>query len=1026
MIVKVFRVCVVLVLVFLAAFSDIHAQLGTIKFQQVTSANGLSYDFVHTIVRDRIGYMWFGTRAGLNRYDGFEMQVFQNNLEDSLSICANGILDSYCDSKGDLWFGTADGLARYDYENQNFRNYYLPHMSEGDMIVNCLGEDKNQNLWVGTANGLYAKEASNDYLRPISTLQPLLSKLDSIAILDLFFRDEYLFVATANDGLWRLDSKGLFPVIWKTSSNEWEKIYSNRVQNVLVDINGDVVTSYGDGTIERRDIAQKTLYTYTELNLYERGDVQNELSEIMLDNQGNLWVSCSLSGLSLYDRSSNSFIHLKDVPGITAFDNTRSARSMYVDNQGTIWLAMHTSGILYFNIIRQSFINYQRSDGISDAETDESLLSNWTRTFAEGIDNSLWVGTTDGISILDRKNQVFSALRNETKTDEVLSNNSIRSLLNVDDRFMLIGTAKGLTRYDFKSGKSINYYPDIKNPLTLCGGFVYDIQRTSNGDIYLCTNKGLCRYNVDTEIFYNWIETPEIKEVFKEGNRGLAIDKNDVLWIAVGNGDIVEYHPTESRIRKHIGLFSHDEASRNTTLDMLNDDSLIWIGSMGGLIKFNKRSGVFVVVDFGDNPPPLVVGNMWKDQAGVLWFTGSTGMIRYNTITEEAEYFDVHHGLPTNSFHFQHSFKTHDGFLCMASLKGVVMFKPENIEQLIFHPKAHITELRVLNEIMSLSVISDDYLSLNHDQNFLNITLNTFEYLNQENMRYAYMLEGLNDDWIFNGKNRNLTFTNLPGGDYVLKFKTTTSDGVWPEEFQILRIHVSTVFYRTWWFLTGMAMLFLGLIYLIVRYRQNQRLKVEWIRQKIASDLHDDIGSTLSSIRMYSEIAIGNDEKASPLLRKISDNAGLIVDSMSDMVWAIKPGNEKLGDLRNKMESFSKEMCSPLEIVLMFHFDPSLEEIKVNMEYKKDIYLVFKESLNNAIKYGQCSKIEVSVKSEQHHLILEVKDNGVGFDVSTIQKGNGLDNIKMRISKLKGEMNIDSKEGVGTSVLFKVRLTHIG
>jgi ligand-binding sensor domain-containing protein/signal transduction histidine kinase len=998
------------------------AQFGSIKFNQINTTDGLSHEFVNTIVKDEIGFMWFGTRAGLNRYDGYEIKVFQHHPSDSTSICANNIQSTYCFENGELWIGTNDGLAQYKSDTESFVNYFPPGIRGDDMVVNCLDEDKDGNLWVGTSIGLFVKRITDEVLSPISSLHPSLSKLDSTEILDFFFDSSYIFIGTFNEGLWQVDLPTNELTTWSKMSEGWRKLNSNKVSHVIRDSKGELLVGYVNGIIERRNLTDQSLFVYTGLQNYVRGDMQNQLADLCLDSEGTMWASSSLSGLSYLDKKTDSFVHLKDMPGIIAFDNTRSARCIYVDKNGTIWLAMHTTGVVFFNLLQQTFVNYGRPDGVSDSEIETSLLSNWTRAFAEDDQDRLWIGTADGVSILDRSTQQFISLHNKTKTDEVLANNSIRSLLNIADQFMLIGSAGGITKYDFKSGKSTNFYPDYENTFGLCGAFVYDMKQSQTGEIYISTSRGFCRYDDETQRFYNWHEHPEVAQLLKLSTRGIVIDEENVVWIAISNGDIVEFHPQTLKIVKHIGLFSKPEDAHNTTLDMLNDDSLIWVGTMNGLIKFNKISKQFSLMEFGGGVIPGIVGNLWKDSSGVLWFTGTTGLVRYNTSTGVVEYLDVHHGLPTNSFHFQHAFKTYDGFLCMASLKGLVIFNPENVQQLIYHPKAILTGLRILNESVPLSAIHDNVLTLNHDQNFLTFTLNTFEYLQKDNIRYAYMLEGLHEDWVYNDKNRQISFTNLPGGDYTLKFKTSTADGVWTNDYQTLKIHIRTVYYKTWWFISGLALLLIGVVYSVVRYRQNQRLKVELLRQKIASDLHDDIGSTLSSIKMYSEIAIGNDEASNPLLRKISDNAGLIVDSMSDMVWAIKPGNEKLGDLRSKMEGFALEMCGPLEVDLAFYFDPSLEEVKVNMEYKKDIYLVFKESLNNAIKYSQCSKIAVNVKREQQHLILEVTDNGVGFDVTTIQKGNGLDNMKMRIAKLKGEMTIHSRKGEGTVVQCKVRL----
>jgi len=1005
---------------------SLSAQFGSIRFNKITSADGLSHEYVNTIIRDKTGYMWFGTRAGLNRYDGYDIKVFSNDPLDSLSICDSEIRSSLCTSSGELWFGTLDGLAHFNSQTNTFNNFHPPGLEEKTVVPHCLEEDMNHTLWIGTSQGLFVKRNSDEFLQRVSVLQPQLAELDSISIADFFFDKNKLYVATNGAGLWVLDATSLAPEIWTSSSAGWQKLYSNRVGHVLVDNIGNIWTAYRDGTIERRNSNSSALHIYSEINAYSRGDMQNQMAELVMDHQGNIWVSTSLSGLSRFDESTNSFLHLKDKPSITAFDNTRSARSIYVDADGTIWLAMHTSGVLYFNLTKQSFINYERPDGIDEAEIDEVLLSNWTRVFAEDPLGRLWIGTVDGVSILDRETQTFTSLNNKTETEETLANNSIRSMLNVNNKYMLIGTAGGLTRYDFESGNIRNYYPDSKNPKAMRGDFVYDIQRSQSGEIYLSTSRGFSRYDEDTDTFYNWNDLPEVHKIFGSNTRGMVIDENGTIWIGISKGNIIEFHPSEKTVSEHPNLNVEIQSSNNTILDMLDDGGTIWVGTITGLMKFDKETKQYSKVRFAKRTAPSMVGNIWKDKNDVLWFSGNTGVVRYNTVSSATEYFDVHHGLPTNSFHFQHAFETSDGMLCMASLKGIVMFRPENLQQLISFPKAQITELRVLNEVMDLNRMSEQKLSLKYDENFFTITLNTFDYLQQDNIQFAFMLEGLHPDWVFNGKNRQLSFTNVAGGDYVLKYKTTTSDGIWSDEFQTLQIHIDTVFYKTWWFRIFILLFAVAIVYAVIRYRQQQKHKVETLRQKIASDLHDDIGATLSSIRMYSEVALTRKTDNEPLLEKISENARGMVDSMSDIVWAIKPGNDKFGDVQKRMQNFAMEMCGPADIELHFNFDESLSDFKLQMEHRKDIYLVFKEAVNNAVKYSTCKNLRVSISRNGNVLKLEIADDGRGFDSGTIKKGNGLDNMRMRVQMMKGKLNITSSENSGTQILCEVPFTHFG
>ncbi len=421
----------------------VSSQIGSIRFNRVGTAHGLSHESVNTVVRDATGYMWFGTRSGLNRWDGYDIEVFQNNPYDSSSICNNEIHSSFCMSSGELWFGTRDGLALFNAQTKTFQNFHPPGLDKEAVRITCLIEDNQHTLWVGTSFGLFIKRISDESLQPVSTLLPALAELDSTSINDFFDAQGKLYICSNGAGLWVMNTATQQAEQWTTESEDWKKLHSNRVRFVTMDRQNNLWLAYFDCTIEQRDMATQSVLKIIELSEYKRGDMKNEMGDLVVDHEGNIWASSSLASVSVFDKVTQSFQHLKDKPYITAYDNTRSARSIYVDRNGTIWLAMHTTGVLYFNLSKQPFINYARPDGLQDTEVDSYLLSNWTRAFAEDNGKRLWTGTTDGVSILHRETQTFTSLRNKTATESALANNSIRSILNVDNQYMLIDTAGG-------------------------------------------------------------------------------------------------------------------------------------------------------------------------------------------------------------------------------------------------------------------------------------------------------------------------------------------------------------------------------------------------------------------------------------------------------------------------------------------------------------------------------------------------------------------------------------------------------
>jgi two-component sensor histidine kinase len=498
------------------------------------------------------------------------------------------------------------------------------------------------------------------------------------------------------------------------------------------------------------------------------------------------------------------------------------------------------------------------------------------------------------------------------------------------------------------------------------------------------------------------------------------------VWIGSSRCGITEYHPDNGAVFNHTAINTDPLLSGNAVLDMMDDGEYIWIGTIHGLLKFNKQSKLFTHFDFGIKPPPAMFSNLFNTGDGRFWMTCTEGLIRFNPTDSSMRLFNVHHGLSTNSFHYQTAFQTWDGFLCLPSFKGLVIFKPQNTENMDLFPTPVMTSIRILNSEIDMKLVQNDELHLAYNQNFFTIVLNTFDYLRQGNVRYSYMLKGLHDEWVQNGTNRELTFTAIPGGDYELFYRATTTEGYWPDEYKRLIIHVETVYYKKWWFRLSIIILTSILIYLVYSYRKKLLKKEEALRQKIASDLHDDIGATLSSIRMYSEVALSRKGDNEPLLKKISENAKGMVDSMSDMVWAIKPGKEKFSDLHQRLLSFAQEMCGPTEIELHFRVDDSLSEIKLSMEHRKDIYLVFKEAINNAVKYSECRHISVNLHRVGSTLHLDISDDGKGFNTVSPKRGNGLENMKTRITNLHGKFIITSAENKGTKIHCEIPLTHIG
>ncbi|MBC8033023.1 MAG: histidine kinase, partial [Chitinophagaceae bacterium] len=295
----------------------------------------------------------------------------------------------------------------------------------------------------------------------------------------------------------------------------------------------------------------------------------------------------------------------------------------------------------------------------------------------------------------------------------------------------------------------------------------------------------------------------------------------------------------------------------------------------------------------------------------------------------------------------------------------------------------------------------------------------------------AYKLEGYDQDWIDAEGRNDAIYSNVTNGKYVFKVKATNKKGDWGEEETAIAIHIVPPFWKTWWFYLLNILFVLAVAYGFYRYRINDLLKRQAIRNKIAQDLHDNVGSTLSSIAVYSQVAkIYNQqhkqEDLKNVLEKIGSASGEMIGEMSDTVWAINPANDHMGTIVQKMESFARPLLAAKEIKFLFTYDPTIVALNLEMTKRKNFYLIFKEAVNNALKYSECKMITVSIYYQHHKMTLRIEDDGKGIQtiskesyVTTPFLGNGLINMKRRAEEMNGSCHIKTTPGGGTTIILE-------
>jgi len=343
-------------------------------------------------------------------------------------------------------------------------------------------------------------------------------------------------------------------------------------------------------------------------------------------------------------------------------------------------------------------------------------------------------------------------------------------------------------------------------------------------------------------------------------------------------------------------------------------------------------------------------------------------------------------------------------------------------------PHPVITSMKVLGQEKNLKDSATIYLS--SGENSI-----SFEYAvpgidSSRGLSYSYRLEGFDKDWVNAGNRQYVSYTNLYGGDYVFKLKVAVGEGGWYEMISPVKIHISKFFYNSAWFIILVALTIVmvtGLvIYFAYRAQLQRVLMTQKVRNSIASDLHDDIGSTLSSIMLMSEIAAKKPELATSYFSQISESAGKVIENMNDIVWAINPDNDELAQIVVRMKSFAASLLEKRYIALQFESSPGIDNLRLGMKERRNFYLIFKEAIHNAVKYSSCSIVKTTISAAGDMITLVIEDDGIGFDTEKNYMGNGLRNLHKRADEISGTLQLISAPGNETKITLSFKTTQTG
>lgn len=1004
-----------LLIPFLLLVLECLGQPPLLYFRNLNTGNGLSHNKVNCILQDQRGFIWIGTDDGLNRYDGQRFQVYRHN-SDTSSISGNIITDLLEDKNGVLWIATADGgITRYDYRlapQKQFRQFKHSAADSNSIpgnIVNALLEDRQGNLWLATrGNGLLMFNKQNEkfsepiWRRPRTVLSLCMDPTGMI------------WVGREGGGLMRFNPSTLQTVEDARYQDVYAKLPHMTVAALFCDSKSYMWVGSWDKVVYRVN-----------------GKTKQE---------------------EIFKASKQRFSFSGDDP-----------LSFAEDKKNRIWIGGQYNGVHLFNPATQEFYQYTH-----DATREGSLADNQVNSIYIDKSGIVWIGTNRGLSVHDPAMQQFS----QTFLPREAANATLFDFMWNDDGDLLIGTSNGMYRQ--LADGSFEHRPIRYKGEPLA---VTKLFHDEQDGLYLGTNLSLFRYqntslqmlpNTEKDVVMGRIIESRVVSMLKD-----TIDNHPVLLVSP-YGHFIAYY--DYVLKQWV---NRRDTTRNIIQRFNLKDNLvrkfyksrngaIWIATVkAGLGEWNKNSSGKIVYYHNIPGDPASLGNnhvydITEDARGNLWVSTYGGGLHYfNTVTKKFTHISASHnlaeGLQTDlrgnvwmiangNLHkydpyrksyttFQLPdlektggvkgaiFKDRDGMLYVSGSGYFIRFHPDSVRELNAQPVVYFTDFKVFNNSYS-HLLFDKKIKLRYDENFFSVEYSAPFYQAGYPVQYAHMLEGVDANWVEDqGK---ADYTNLDGGEYVFKVRATAKPGIWGNEEARVIIYIKPPFWKTWWFYI-MCALVLGLMaYGIYRYRINELLKRQAIRNKIAQDLHDNVGSTLSSISVYSQVAkiYKQQEKSEALretLEKISSTSSEMISEMNDIVWAINPRNDNMEKILQRMESFARPLLSAQQIQFHFQYDAIVKQLVLEMTKRKNFYLIFKEAVNNAVKYAGCKNIWVNIHYRHHQLQLTVEDDGKGFDAGKVTTantlaGNGLQNMQLRTREMKGTISIESEADAGTKV----------
>ncbi len=801
------------VLFFLFLYAGLlHAQYRVMSFDHISRNNGLSQSAVFAIAQDQQGFIWFGTQDGLNRYDGYTFKVFKHISGKSNSISDNWVNVLCPDRAGNLWIGTAaGGLNRYDSKTESFLSYQHNDNDTASISSNnvtAIYEDQQGLLWVGTNGGGLERfnRKTGRFQRDTRIFKGATKGPDQRITAISGDSLGNLWIGTAGSGISVLPADNNAILVYHHDDANPKSPDTDQILCFYPENNGDMwIGTNGSGLI-RYNAGNKTFSKYVTDPAVHGTLSDNHIYTIFKDADSNLWIGTD-NGLNLYDSKNDRFVSFRNDPANSHSLSNNLIRGIYEDHSGILWIATYGGGLNKFDKKKAVFRDIRRNPADSNSLSDNNIWS-----ICEDHRGQIWVGTNNGLNRWNRKTNTYTHFYAPPQGPGIISHNVVRTICEDRSNRLWIGTdGGGVDVLDPMSGTADHYKNDPANPNSLSDNRIRHIFLDRQGSLWFATWNGLNRFDSKTKRFKIFQNHPENPNSLSDNRvRTIFQDHLGALWIGTYGG--LNLYDQE---QQQFIVFKNNPTDK---LSLSNDRVLciyedhngtIWLGTYGGgLDKFDRDEFTFTHYTVEDGLPNDVIYGILEDDAGELWLSTNKGLSHFDPERETFQNYDVNDGLQSDEFNGGAYLRSAGGEVFFGGINGFTMFYPNDVKGNQYIPPVVITTFRKYDKPVELkeSISQIPEIRLSYKDDFFSFEFASLDYTNPEKNEYAYQLEGFDKDWIYSGNRRYASYTNLNGGEYLLRVRGANSDGVWNNTGVALKVIITPPFWATWWFRISAAL----------------------------------------------------------------------------------------------------------------------------------------------------------------------------------------------------------------------------